>query len=55
MKSQLKILPLILLPLVSFASRSADVPAVCAPKTYEMALRYQQKSADTMALPLQTY
>ncbi|KFD22361.1 acid phosphatase [Tatumella ptyseos ATCC 33301] len=55
MKNKLKILPLILLPLVSFSSRSADVPSVCAPKTYEMALRYQQKSAEIMALQLQTY
>ena len=55
MKSQLKILPLFLLPLVSFASRIADVPAVCASITYEMAPRYQPKFAVTWALQFQSY
>ena len=55
MKNLLKALPLIVLPLVTVTSYAAEAPALCTPKAYEMALRYQQKSAEIMALQLQTY
>jgi 5'-nucleotidase (lipoprotein e(P4) family) len=42
------------LPVLSASAVAAD-PELCEPKAYEMALRYQQKSAEIMALQLQTY
>ena len=55
MKNLLKTLPLLILPVISITAYAADAPGICAPKAYEMALRYQQKSAEIMALQLQTY
>lgn len=45
---------LLTLPLLSACAFAAD-RTLCEPQTYEMALRYQQKSAEIMALQLQTY
>ena len=42
------------LPVLSASAVAAD-NTLCEPKAYEMALRYQQKSAEVMALQLQTY
>lgn len=43
------------LPFLTAAPAVAKDSTLCQPKTYEMALRYQQKSAEIMALQLQTY
>ncbi len=45
---------LLLMPTLSLSAYAAE-PASCAPKSYEMALKYQQQSAEVMALQLQTY
>lgn len=45
---------LMLLPLVSVSSFAAE-SQICTAKSYEMGLKYQQKSAEVMALQLQTY
>ncbi|EKS7109284.1 5'-nucleotidase, lipoprotein e(P4) family [Enterobacter ludwigii] len=45
---------LLALPVLSATATAADHD-ICEPKAYEMALRYQQKSAEIMALQLQTY
>lgn len=45
---------LLALPVLSATATAAD-HEICEPKAYEMALRYQQKSAEIMALQLQTY
>jgi 5'-nucleotidase (lipoprotein e(P4) family) len=42
------------LPALSASAVAAD-HELCQPKAYEMALRYQQKSAEIMALQMQTY
>jgi predicted secreted acid phosphatase len=42
------------LPVLSASAVAAD-NKLCEPKAYEMALRYQQKSAEVMALQIQTY
>lgn len=47
---------LLALPVLSAtAAATAAEHDLCEPKAYEMALRYQQKSAEIMALQLQTY
>lgn len=47
---------LLALPVLSAtAAATAAGRDLCEPKAYEMALRYQQKSAEIMALQLQTY
>ena len=46
---------LLALPLISPLSLAASDDAVCQPKEYKMALRYQQQSAEVMALQLQAY
>ncbi|MFI8417112.1 5'-nucleotidase, lipoprotein e(P4) family [Serratia sp. NPDC078593] len=43
------------LPLLSFSSFATEKSTLCAPQKYEMALRFQQQSAEIMALQLQTY
>ncbi|WP_216820972.1 hypothetical protein [Photobacterium kishitanii] len=43
----------LLLPVVSASTFAADT--ACNIKQYEMGLRYQQQSAEIMALQLQTY
>ncbi|MCX8959463.1 5'-nucleotidase, lipoprotein e(P4) family [Erwinia psidii] len=53
MNSIYKVL-LLALPVISASAAAAD-EQLCQPKAYEMALRYQQKSAEIMALQLQTY
>lgn len=45
---------LVALPMLSATATAAN-NELCEPKAYEMALRYQQKSAEIMALQLQTY
>jgi predicted secreted acid phosphatase len=45
---------LLALPVLSAAATAAE-RELCEPKAYEMALRYQQKSAEILALQLQTY
>lgn len=45
---------MLLLPVMSTSVIAAD-QIQCEPKTYEIALKYQQKSAEIMALQLQTY
>lgn len=45
---------LLALPVLSATATAAERD-LCEPKAYEMALRYQQKSAEIMALQLQTY
>ena len=45
---------LVTLPIFS-ASVMAAEHELCQPKAYEMALKYQQKSAEIMAIQLQTY
>lgn len=45
---------LLALPVLSATATAAE-SNLCEPKAYEMALRYQQKSAEIMALQLQTY
>lgn len=45
---------LVAVPMLS-ATATAENNELCEPKAYEMALRYQQKSAEIMALQLQTY
>ena len=52
------VLPKSLVLTLSFASASvfaAQASSSCPPQNYEMALRYQQKSAEIMAIQLQTY
>ncbi|EOS94762.1 5'-nucleotidase, lipoprotein e(P4) family [Erwinia tracheiphila] len=44
---------LLVLPVLSASAAAGQ--ALCEPKAYEMALRYQQQSAEIMALQLQTY
>lgn len=53
MYSMSKIL-LLVLPVLSVSAVAAGEQP-CEPKAYEMALRYQQQSAEIMALQLQTY
>lgn len=53
MNSMIKAL-ILALPVLSASAIAADHPS-CEPQAYEMALRYQQKSAEVMALQLQTY
>jgi predicted secreted acid phosphatase len=45
---------LLALPVFSTTAMAANRD-LCEPKAYEMALRYQQKSAEIMALQMQTY
>ncbi len=45
---------LLLMPALSLTTYAAE-PTSCTPKSYEMALKYQQQSAEIMALQLQTY
>ena len=53
MNSMIKAL-MLALPVLSASAVAAD-NKLCEPKAYEMALRYQQKSAEVMALQIQTY
>lgn len=46
---------LLALPLMSSATLAASNDTICQPKEYDMALRYQQQSAEVMALQLQAY
>lgn len=55
MNSMAKALLLALPVLSAAAAATAAEHDLCEPKAYEMALRYQQKSAEIMALQLQTY
>lgn len=55
MNSMAKALLLALPVLSATAAATAAGGELCEPKAYEMALRYQQKSAEIMALQLQTY
>ena len=55
MNSMAKALLLALPVLSATAAATAAQHDLCEPKAYEMALRYQQKSAEIMALQLQTY
>ena len=55
MNSMAKALLLALPVLSATAAATAAEHDLCEPKAYEMALRYQQKSAEIMALQLQTY
>ncbi len=46
---------LLALPLMSSVTLAAPDDGFCQPKEYQMALRYQQQSAEVMALQLQAY
>jgi predicted secreted acid phosphatase len=46
---------LLALPVLRQRQRRRPRGDLCEPKAYEMALRYQQKSAEIVALQLQTY
>ena len=48
------LLLLLLMPTLSLSAYAAE-PTRCTAKSYEMALKYQQQSAEVMALQLQTY